>query len=368
MRSAVIGCGRMGAFTSESVVRYSPACWMPLSHAEAIRLDPRLELTALCDSHPATLERAAQKYGVLKIYEDHRRLLEKEAPVLVGIATRTIGRTQIIHDAVGAGVRALHIEKPLCNSLRELESLRAVFADPEVHLSYGTIRRFFRIYRSARALAHSGRFGPLREIRVNMGDGLLCWTHPHSVDLILYCAMEGSRVESVHARLANVSHGDRRSEIVSDPTVHAASIYFDDGIAGHITRAPGCALVLSCTEGEISVENDGQRLRITARGGDDPYLYDVSADRYEAAATQPGTGSVAPAKQEGTYAPIAHLADCLTGNPLERQANAKLKGQILQGQMLLFAMVQSHLESRAVDETSVDPGLAILARTGEKFA
>ena len=356
----------MGAFTSESVIRFSPACWMPLSHAEAIRRHPRLDLTALCDAHPPALERAAREYGVSRTYDDHRRLLEGERPALLGIATRTIGRAQIIHDAVAAGVRALHIEKPLCNSVRELERLRTLFADPGIHMSYGAIRRFFRIYRAARALAHSGRFGALREIRVNMGEGMLYWTHPHSVDLILYCAREDSRVESVHARLENVVQGDRSTEIVSDPRVHCASIYFEDGIAGYITRAPGCTLVLSCTGGEISVESDGQCLRITAQQGEDPYLYETAADLYEEARTLLQPEPAAPA--EGTYAPIAHLVDCLEGNSAEQARNAKLKAQMLQGQMLLFAMVQSHLEGRPAAVAQVDPETAILARTGEKFA
>ena len=41
---------------------------------------------------------------------------------------------------------------------------------------------------------------------------------------------------------------------------------------------------------------------------------------------------------------------------------------MLQGQMLLFAMVQSHLEGRPAAVAQVDPETAILARTGEKFA
>ncbi len=34
--AAVIGCGRMGAFTSEGVRRHAPRAWLPLAHAEAI--------------------------------------------------------------------------------------------------------------------------------------------------------------------------------------------------------------------------------------------------------------------------------------------------------------------------------------------
>jgi hypothetical protein len=49
--------------------------------------------------------------------------------------------------------------------------------------------------------------------------------------------------------------------------------------------------------------------------------------------------------------------------------NAKLKKQILLGQKILFAMVQSHIErSRLISLSDVDPEIRILAKTGNKFA
>ena len=42
--SAVIGCGRMGAFTSEIVTRYCPPCWMPLSHIQALLASDEISL------------------------------------------------------------------------------------------------------------------------------------------------------------------------------------------------------------------------------------------------------------------------------------------------------------------------------------
>jgi len=357
MRSAVIGCGRMGAFPSESVRRYAPRCWFPLSHAEAILRHPDLELSALCDANSQTLQRAADAYRVNRTYCDYRRMIDEARPELIGIATRTLGRAQIIQHAADHGVRGMHVEKPLCNSVQELTALADTLARTDLFCTYGTIRRFMKIYQTARDLAQSGAYGELREIRVNMGRGLLYWTHPHSVDLILYAAAERT-VASVQARLGNVVPGGSPLQVMSDPFIVSASIYFADGIAGHITQAPGNDLILSCSEGEVIVENDGRDIRIAARQGEDPYL---ARTRYQGAPESDG--------EEGTLAPMAQLADCLSGDAAAARRNEQVKFHMLEGQRILFAMIQSHWEhSRLVKLTDIDPALMIYAKTGEQYA
>jgi predicted dehydrogenase len=338
--------------------RFAPPCWFPLSHAEAIQRHPDLELSALCDVDAGALARAAQRYGVPATYTDYRRLIDEAAPQLLGIATRTIGRADLIRHAADRGVRALHVEKPLCNSVRELELLSRTLSRAEPFCTYGTIRRYMRIYAAARELACSGRYGSLREMRANMGRGALYWTHPHCVDLFLYVAGERP-VEAVQARLANLQQGSSALEITSDPVIESASIYFGGGIAGHITQAGGCDLLLSCSEGEIAVESDGRGIRIAARQGENPYL---SRAAYAGTAVANGEG-------EGTLAPVSQLARCLTGDSGAVQLAARARAQMLEGQGILFAMVQSHLEgSRLVSIADVDPGMTIRAKTGENFA
>ena len=44
MKAGVIGCGRMGAFTSKGVIKHAPDCWFPLSHIESFIAHPKIEL------------------------------------------------------------------------------------------------------------------------------------------------------------------------------------------------------------------------------------------------------------------------------------------------------------------------------------
>jgi scyllo-inositol 2-dehydrogenase (NAD+) len=356
MKAAVIGCGRMGVFTSPAVQQFAPPCWFPLSHAEAIARHPALDLAGLCDADAGTLARARAACGDVEVFSDHRALLTAIQPAIVGIATRTPGRVDIIADCIAAGARALHVEKPLCNTMAELDRLEMLFARDDVFITYGAIRRHFAIYDHARTLAASGAFGKLLEVRVNMGSGALYWTHPHSVDLILWAA--GDRiVTAVQATLGNIKTGRTPHEIRTDPIIESATIHFEDGVAGHIGRAPGCDLLLACETAEIAVTNDGRTIRINAVNGDDPYPALTTIDWQE------------PAIAQGILAPISQLVDCLQGNKIARAANAALKRDVLVGQRCLFGFVQSNAAGSiktALD--GLDSGMAILAESNGRAA
>lgn len=356
--SAVIGCGRMGAFTSPGVRAHAPPCWFPLAHAEAIGAHPGLRLDAVCDIDVEAAGRAAAAHGGCRAYTDSEALLREVQPRLLAIATRTIGRAALIESAVAGGVRALHVEKPLCNSVAELERLRRLFARDDLFISYGAVRRWFSVYRHARALADSGRWGALREIRVALGAGALYWTHPHSWDLLLFCA--GSRqVATVQARLADVRLVDgepRRVE--SDPRVVVALVHFDDGVCGVVTQALGADLVLSCERGEIAVRADGTAIELYAT---------TEGMAYPERQTLPLPQS--PGQLGGTLAPVSHLVRCLQGDAEAQALNTAIKADILRGQDIAFALLQSHAEgARAIVPGEVDPTWFVEARSGGRHA
>ena len=56
---AVVGCGRMGAFPSDVIRRFAPACWLPLGHCEAMSAHPDIELKAL---YTGSYEETMTKY------------------------------------------------------------------------------------------------------------------------------------------------------------------------------------------------------------------------------------------------------------------------------------------------------------------
>ena len=114
--SAVVGCGRMGCTTSDLVKKISPKYFFPLSHADAINQHENLNLKALCDTNNEILNNVANHFKVKSKFLDFNKMLQDINPELITVATRTNVRSQIIHKAFDNGVKAMHVEKPLCNS------------------------------------------------------------------------------------------------------------------------------------------------------------------------------------------------------------------------------------------------------------
>jgi predicted dehydrogenase len=303
------------------------------------------------------LDRAAAAYGIQAVFDDPRSLLEAARPQLLGVATRTLGRAALIRDAVQRGVAALHVEKPLCNGMQELALLEAALADPNLYVTYGALRRHLAPYRRAREWARSGRYGALREIRVALGAGALFWSHPHSIDLLLFGAGD-RQATGVQARLADVDAPGGGMEVRNDPRVVLAAVHFDDGVVGHITQAVGSDFVLSCSDAEIVVRADGGLTQVYATR--DGAIY-PSLESIDAPDAHPGPG--------GTLAPLSQLVGCLDGDPQARRDNATVKRDMLAGQRIAFAMLQSHREgSRIVDPSALDGDIFIHARTGDRHA
>lgn len=355
--AAVVGCGRMGAFTSESVRAWSPGYWLPLSHADAIRTHPKLDLQGFSDIDGDAVARACAAYDVALGFTDFAEMLAVTRPRLLGVATRTVGRCDILEQAVEAGVRAIHAEKPLCNSVAEFERLERLLARDDVHMTLGTVRRYLDIFNVAKTLAHSGQYGALLELRISFGASPLYWWHPHTIDLLLHMAA-GREVVGVQARLSGVETGTHPLEILSDPIIDYATILFDDGVTGHIGRATGCTVELACEQGTISVFSDGPDIELVEYVGGNPNpvrrIYD---------------GPVNRAQPQGSFVPVSQLVGCLDGDAGALADNAVVKRDIVRGQRILFAIVQSHLAGSAmVDINTIDPAIDIRAVTGGRFA
>lgn len=351
MRAAVIGCGRMGAVTSDAMRRFAPAAWMPLSHAEAVVAQPSLELVGVCDIEPGLLASAVARFGVPG-YANYQELLDKLRPELVTVATRTPERPDIIAAAVAAGARALHLEKPLCNSVAQLTQLEALLETPSLACTFGTLRRYMPIYRRALEFTGGAEFGGLNQVQVNMGKAPLMWTHPHSIDLLLFFAGD-RRVKGVSAHFAAGSVERQGSRLDGDPVVVSVLFEFDDGLTGLIGQTGGCDVILAGSNGMITVESDGRRLRVRSSEGEDAYW-----DRHhvEEADGDPG----------GTRLALDRLVDGLNGNTNQVLAD---KRAILTGQRLLLACGQSHLAGgAAVDPNELDPDLVITGRSGNRYA
>lgn len=345
--------GRMGAFANPQVKQYSPTSWWPLSHCDAIMDMPSLDLVAVCDASDSQLREGVRRFPNAKGYLSVQEMLAGSPLDLVTVATRTIDRPRIIEHIVEAGVKALHLEKPLCNTAAQLGTIERLFADPALRVSYGTIRRYMPIYQRARQIVESGQYGPLESIQIEFGLAALMWAHPHSLDLILFFA--GSRaVRSVAAHFVPKSFALSGADFDGDPIVASVLVEFDDGVVATIGPGGNCDVRLRGSRGSVSVESDGHALVARFAEGDDWYW---RKSQILGAGDEPG----------GTGFALRRLIDPLPGQPAPHSHEDKRA--IVDGQRLLFACLQSHLEGgRPVKMTDIDPSLSINGRSGGRFA
>ena len=351
LRVAVLGCGRMGLETLPQVRSNLPACWLPLSHAEAVVAHPRLELVGLCDPYPEPRQHAAALYPNLPIHEDPGRLLRELQPDLVCIATRTPERTGLIELCLGHGVRLLHLEKPLCRSVAELQHLDNILMESGAHCTFGALRRYLAPYRYAQALVQSGQIGALQEVHVALGFGRLCWTQIHAIDLIAAC-LAPAAVTEVRALADPTSYSASGALLDGDPLLWFARFVTVDGLQGLIGTSGGYDIFLNGDAGILAVLNDGQEivLRQPAYTGS-PYW------------TNKQDLIIPEAALSGTAAALDRLVHT---NP---EAAAADTHAMLKSQSLLLACAQSILENgKPIDPNDLNPELFVTGRLGNLFA
>jgi scyllo-inositol 2-dehydrogenase (NAD+) len=259
LSAALVGCGRMGAWTSERVRHTAPAGWMPLSHAEAIQTIDGISLDAVCDLDFDLAQRTGKEYGIDAVYCDAESMIDEVHPDILAIATRTPGRCDLIVHAANAGVRGIHAEKPVGWNLAEIRNAMTVVEEKGVAFTYGATRRFMPMFRHARNLVESGLIGEPEQITIDMGRTLLMWNHPHSTDLLLYFASSGE-AETVQAAMDFSGERPNNNQLDEDPIVKTGIVTFSNGIIGLITSARGMNVHLDGSDGRLSIEGDATHL------------------------------------------------------------------------------------------------------------
>ncbi|MCZ6773294.1 MAG: Gfo/Idh/MocA family oxidoreductase [Proteobacteria bacterium] len=350
LKVAVIGCGRMGAFTRPKLRERLGQQWLPLNHAEGVAATEGLRLVACCDIDESAALRAAQRYEVSAVFTDHREMLAMVKPDIVTIATRTPGRTEIIESACAAQVKGVYVEKPLSQNLASARRVAAIMRENDVAFSYGTQRRYMPIFRQAREIVSSGELGDIVQISINHGRSGLMWSHPHAVDILSFLAQDRP-VDFVQADLTVPADTVEGNVIDADPVINAAIIKFRNGPIGLITSAGGMSVVISGARGTLTVHGDGSWL-----------------EKQSLQVSRPGAPAPpAPPRIIETTGPIFSglvVALCELRDAIRLGTCPSLTpGQVVDQQATLFGFAMSHLSGgMRIGLDAVDLDLTITGR------
>ncbi|MEM7263947.1 MAG: Gfo/Idh/MocA family oxidoreductase [Planctomycetota bacterium] len=133
-------------------------------HVPGVRIDPRAELVAACDTDPALLERRKKEWGVEKVTTDPEEIFGDDSIDAVIIATPNFTHLPLSIGASGGGKHAM-CEKPLGLNAGEVQQMYHAARDAKtVHMTAFTYR-FAPSMRYLKHLLESGKLGEPRHFR-----------------------------------------------------------------------------------------------------------------------------------------------------------------------------------------------------------
>lgn len=233
MKYALIGCGRIA-----------------VNHIKAA-LNNRLEICAVCDVLPETMEALLAKYGLekdgsIRRYTDYQQLLAAEKPTLASIATESGIHAEIALRCIDAGVNVI-IEKPMAMSMADAEEIVRRSEETGVKVSACHQNRFNIAVQETRKALEAGRFGALSHGSVHVrwnrnrdyysqapwrgtwaqDGGCLMNQCIHGIDLLRW--MMGDEVEEVYGVTKQQFHSYLQCEDIG-----MAVVKFKNGAVGTI--------------------------------------------------------------------------------------------------------------------------------------
>lgn len=353
MRAAVIGCGRMGAESSARLVGCIPQGWLPISHIESLLSIKEINSVALCDTEDDLLRSRGQRYCIDVLYTNYEDLITQFRPDILTIATRTPPKCKIIKFTCEHGVKGIYVEKPLANSLKELEECFFYIRKYNVQLFYGVNRRYHPVYRAAKKLINDGAIGEITTIVVEHGFSQLLWAHPHSVDLILFFA-DSCQVNSVQAYLDDHSFDISSACIInSDPYVEGMLFKMHQGIIAYITNAAGLNVRIIGKMGNITVNANGSymQLNYSDENSEGYFLNQKNINMFS--------------KESATVVAIKELIIAIK---MQKPINNNLE-IIETGMKMLFGGVWSHLNNnRSISLDDISKELIVTGKFGNLYA
>ncbi len=357
LRCATIGCGRIGGASSLGMAQFAPTHLHHVGHLEAIGTLGIASSLAACDLNPASFEPLKGRFGITDWYTDVDALLTDFKPQLLTIATRTPQKRALVEAAITAGIRGIHLEKPLCNSPEELLFYTELAKRPDLILSNGCMRRHLAPFQAAQALIAPERAqGQPCHASVAMGPSTLFWTQFHGLELLLFLAGPHRTATRIQAWMDQLEL-DQDGTLVSDPLVHQITIQFSDGMIGEISSRPGHTTSVFAGNKGLYLHADGRQWQSVRTAVDgDPYL------TFTEHPTQAGPVS-------GMQGPLYALAQALCEDDAARQALRQATQDFLLAQKIAFACVDSALsQGRQIALDEFSPARVCWGKTGSFFA
>lgn len=233
IRVAIIGTGGISDTHIQGYLQFPDQC----------------QIVALCDMYRDKAVRKAEKYGLnVKIYDDHRALLNDGGFDLASVCTPPYVHAEITINLLKAGKHTL-LEKPMATSLQECDAILQAQQASGKLLSVVAQNRFKTANWNLKKIVESGVIGKVRHAQINSfwwrghhyydlwwrgtwekeGGGCTLNHAVHQIDLFQWVIGVPKELQAV---IANVAHENSEVEDFS-----AAILRYANGAIGQINAS-----------------------------------------------------------------------------------------------------------------------------------
>ncbi len=173
--------------------------FMAYEHANGWKQAGGCELVACADIVEENAQAFAHANGFSATYHDYHDMLEKERPDALSICTWPHLHQPMVLDAVKAGVKVIHCEKPMANTWRGAQAMAQAAKEAGTQLTFNHQRRYGKPFILAKELLMSGEIGEL--VRFECDFGNIYDTGTHFIDMLSFYLDDKARGEWVLAQV-----------------------------------------------------------------------------------------------------------------------------------------------------------------------
>lgn len=148
VKVGLIGAGKMG-----------------ISHLSILGAHPDVEVVGVCDTSKLVLS-ALEKYSKFKCYTDYLKMIEKEKPDAVFVATPTKFHFDFVKELLARNIH-IFVEKPFCLTEEQGVKLTSMASDRNLVNQVGYHNKFVGTFREVKKLVKTGAIG---EVNHFMGE------------------------------------------------------------------------------------------------------------------------------------------------------------------------------------------------------
>ena len=193
-------------------------------HAASFQIMPdEAEVMAVASPTPGHAEALAKKYGIPRVFRDHREMLREKDIEMVTIAAPNCLHAPMTRDIAAAGKHVV-CEKPMCMTLEEADAMIEVCRKQGVLLMYAEELFFTPKYVKAKEMADQGAFGKVYLVKQSekhfgphaawfwdvekSGGGVFLDMGCHGIALC-YWFLGRPAIKSVYCQMGTYVHADK---------------------------------------------------------------------------------------------------------------------------------------------------------------